>query len=161
MMLESISTAYRVYTSCARMQNDSRNRRNAGGFSLVSAIFLLVILAALGVAMVSISTVQNQSSALDIQGVRAYQAARAGVEWGLYNYIRSSSCVGSSTVAMPAELNVFTVTVKCDLDVNPLGVVPAPAVIKATACNIPVSGTRPNTVPNSSNYVQRVVEVRL
>ena len=54
------------------------------GFAIVTAIFILVVLAALGAFIVSISTNQQTSAALDIQGVRAYQAARAGVEWGVY-----------------------------------------------------------------------------
>lgn len=55
------------------------------GFSLVSAIFLLVVLAGLGAAMVSFSTTQNQGLAMDVMGSRAYQAASAGIEWAAYN----------------------------------------------------------------------------
>jgi MSHA biogenesis protein MshP len=55
------------------------------GFSLPTAIFLLVILALLGAFMVSLSTTQNVMSAQDVQGSRAYNAARAGMEWALYN----------------------------------------------------------------------------
>ena len=51
------------------------------GFLLVTAIFLLVILAALGAFILTISGTQQTSSALDVQGARAYQAARAGIEW--------------------------------------------------------------------------------
>lgn len=54
------------------------------GFALVTAIFLLVVLAALGAFMVSMSGVQHTTSAQDVQGSRAYQAARAGIEWGVY-----------------------------------------------------------------------------
>ena len=59
------------------------------GFSLVSAIFLLVALAALGAAMVTFSTVQNQSQAMDAMGSRAYEAANAGIEWAAYNIATS------------------------------------------------------------------------
>ena len=51
------------------------------GFSLVTAIFLLVVLATLGTLMVTFFSAQQQSSALDVMGTRAYQAARVGVEW--------------------------------------------------------------------------------
>lgn len=61
-----------------------RGRGINGGFALVSAIFLLVVLAALGAFMVTLSTVQHITSAQDVQGSRAYQAARAGIEWGVY-----------------------------------------------------------------------------
>lgn len=57
------------------------------GLSLVTAIFLLVILASLGAFIVRVSTTQHMTSALDVQGSRAYHAARAGVEWGLYQIL--------------------------------------------------------------------------
>jgi MSHA biogenesis protein MshP len=130
------------------------------GFSLISAIFLLVVLAGLGVAMVSISTVQNTSSALDIQGARAYQAARAGVEWGAYQYLRNSAaCNPSVNIVMPADASLagFTVTVICTPS-NMSGI--STAIIRATACNLPNAGGCPNTT-NRPDYVQRVMEVRL
>ena len=54
------------------------------GFAIVTAIFLLLLLAALGAFMVSISTAQHSTSAQDVQGSRAYQAARAGIERSVY-----------------------------------------------------------------------------
>lgn len=54
------------------------------GFALVSAIFLLVVLAALGAVMVTLSVVQHTTSAQDVQGSRAYHAARAGIDWAIY-----------------------------------------------------------------------------
>lgn len=92
------------------------------GFSLVSAIFLLVILGALGVAIMNISTVQHTASALDLLGARAYQAARAGIEWGLYRhstaagaYCTNAAAPDTQTFALPAgsTLSNFTVTVSC------------------------------------------------
>ena len=55
------------------------------GFSLISAIFLLVVIAALGTFAVTLSTAQHQSQILDIMGARGYQAALAGIEWASYN----------------------------------------------------------------------------
>ena len=57
------------------------------GFAIVSAIFLIVVLAALGVGIVVFSKAQQASSAYDVQGSRAYQAARAGIEWALYQRV--------------------------------------------------------------------------
>ncbi|NMM37560.1 MAG: hypothetical protein HHJ09_08600 [Glaciimonas sp.] len=68
--------------SARRIYDSSRSPQR--GFALVSAIFLLVVLAALGAFMVTLSTVQNVTSTQDLQGSRAYQAARAGIEWGAY-----------------------------------------------------------------------------
>jgi MSHA biogenesis protein MshP len=79
------------------------------GFAAIAAIFLVVILAALGAFMVSFSNTQHLTSAQDIQGSRAYWAARAGLEWG----IASVTTVCPPT--FPASLSVegFTVTVTC------------------------------------------------
>ncbi|MDY7547910.1 hypothetical protein QN360_14735 [Glaciimonas sp. CA11.2] len=58
------------------------------GFALMTAIFLLVVLAGLGAVMVTLSTVQQTTSAQDLQGSRAYQAARTGIEWGVYQAMK-------------------------------------------------------------------------
>jgi MSHA biogenesis protein MshP len=94
------------------------------GFSLISAIFLLVVIAALGAFAVTISTTQQQSAALDLLGARAYQAARAGIEWGAYQVLPNSAAVGgfaancragatAQAVAMPGTLAGFAVNVAC------------------------------------------------
>lgn len=87
------------------------------GFSLVSAIFLLVVIAALGTFAVTLSTTQQQSAALDVLGSRAYQAARAGIEWGAFQALRNGSCVATTPLApLPNTLSGFTVTVTCTLN---------------------------------------------
>lgn len=63
-----------------------RNRICAG-FALVSAIFLLLLMAALGAFMVSFTSTQHASSTMDMESSRAYWAARAGLDWGLYQVL--------------------------------------------------------------------------
>jgi MSHA biogenesis protein MshP len=75
------------------------------GFAALAAIFLMVVLGALGAFMLSFSSIQHSTSAQDIQGSRAYWAARAGLEWGLANF--ASAC--------PFTLFGFGVTVTCSL----------------------------------------------
>ena len=58
--------------------------RRQTGFALLTAIFILVVLAGLGAAIMTVSSNQQISSAIDVQGARAYLAARAGVDWALY-----------------------------------------------------------------------------
>lgn len=135
-------------------------RSQQAGFGLLSAVFLVIVLALLGAAMVAISTTQQQSSALDIEGVRAYEAARAGIEWGLYQKLQVGACTGVNVnVPLPSgtSLSGFTVTVLC----KPDALLGNTAVITATACNIPAGGNCPNGAPNSGSYVERVMEVRL
>ena len=91
------------------------------GFSIITAIFLLVVLSFLGVAMVTFSTSQHQSSAMDVMGSRAYQAARSGLEWAEFNVTQSpynavapATCATSFTTgSLGGTLAPFAVTVSC------------------------------------------------
>jgi MSHA biogenesis protein MshP len=91
------------------------------GFALVTAIFILVVLAGLGAAMVTISTSQHTTLAMDIQSTRAYQAARAGIEWGAYQALQTPLPAGFTCPLLPAAaasyamspLTGFTTTVTC------------------------------------------------
>lgn len=98
------------------------------GFSIVTAIFLIVVLALLGVYIVSVTGIQQSSQQIDLQGVRAYHAARAGIEWAAFqvldpnNTLNPATC-GTAFVTCPASpatlpalagsLSPFTVTVTC------------------------------------------------
>lgn len=95
------------------------------GFIIPAAIFLIVVLAALGAYAVTISTTQSFASAQDVQGSRAYHAARSALEWEIYQVLDPAN----STVVAPANpgwpnfpacpastalaINGFTVTVSC------------------------------------------------
>lgn len=95
------------------------------GFVLPSAIFLVVILAALGGYMVTLSRTSHMSGALDIQGARAYQAARAGMEWAAWQVVNLPPVALPNPVPTPCPLPfpgsvvltgtlaAFTVNVTC------------------------------------------------
>lgn len=154
------------------------------GFALVSAIFILVVLAALGAFILSVSSSQQIGSALDVQGARAYQTARAGIEWGVYQvqstaaysfgYTSTNSnlrhCPGGGTsstnsfVPAATTLSAFVVTVTCtETTDGPTG---GPTIysIDSTACNQPRSGWTatttacPNTAPGNL-YIERRLTV--
>jgi MSHA biogenesis protein MshP len=89
-------------------------RRNAShhrGFAAIAAVFLVVILAGLGAFMLTFSNTQQITSAQDVQGSRAYWAARAGLGWGLASVTAApATCpVSPQTLAVDG----FTVTVNC------------------------------------------------
>jgi MSHA biogenesis protein MshP len=147
-------------------------KRAERGFTVVSAIFLLVVLAGLGAAMLNISTSQHVSSQLDVQGARAYQAARAGIEWGLYEQLRLGECAAAPTpFSMPAgtTLSTFTVSVTCShtsygsaVETNGIQLAAGASIdvyqITATACNNPTAGNCPGA-PNGPDYVERQMQV--
>lgn len=104
-------------------------RENSGaptsqrGFSLPVAVFIIVVLAVIGAMMVTIGGVQSATAAAAAQGARAYHAARAGIEWGIYETVapggplRACPLVGppSGSFGFPgvAELAGFGVVVTC------------------------------------------------
>lgn len=92
------------------------------GFGAIAAIVVLVILAVLSGAIISISTTQQMSAAQDVQSARAWQAARAGNEWGLFQALQplqgglwnGAACDAAlpTTLDLTAETG-FSVTVSC------------------------------------------------
>lgn len=150
------------------------------GFSIVTAIFLIVVLAALGVFIVSVTGIQQASQALDVQGVRAYQAARAGVEWAAYQVLDPNNTLNPlpgpcspvnwpTTCAAPTDLSSlagslspFTVTVACTESPASEGNREIRVYqIVATACNQPTGTSCPNTGTPASGYVERRITATL
>ena len=134
-----------------------RERHPQRGFAVVSAIFIVVALAALGAFIATVSSTQHVGNALDIEGARAYQAARAGVEWGTANALLGN-CAAANNIG---PLNGMTISVACnqvaagDLVEAGLGTIYA---IQATACNQPAAGACPGNAGNAT-YVERRLEV--
>jgi MSHA biogenesis protein MshP len=138
-----------------------RIRRQAG-VGIVTAIFLLVVLAGLGTAMVGIYTSQQSSANLDLLGAQAYQAARAGLEWGIFQQRqRNGACAAKTRIDMPqgTSLSAFTVFVGC----TPRGEGALTRfVITADACNMPdTAKSECSNVTNNAEFVRRIVEVEL
>lgn len=84
------------------------------GFALVAAIFIVVVLALLGIMMVTIGGMQRATASAATQGARAYHAARSGIEWGAFRALAGgcAAATGSFPLAVPG-LDGFTVTVGC------------------------------------------------
>ena len=131
------------------------------GFAIVSAIFIVVALAALGAFVMVVSTTQQLGSALDLEGARAYQAARSGTEWGAAKVLAAgSSCFAVKNLG--TAVNGVAVTVNCGEgpsgDTGELGL-GALFTITATACNRPDAvGACPGAA-GTANYVERRLTV--
>ena len=84
------------------------------GFGAIAAIVVLVILALLAAAVISISTTQQVTSAQDVQSAKAWQAARAGNEWGLYRALKDGACAAISGKRLDLTVETgFYVRVTC------------------------------------------------
>jgi MSHA biogenesis protein MshP len=89
------------------------------GFTLITALFLLVVVAGLSVYMITIRNVQQSTVVFAQQGARAMQAANAGLEWGIYQALRNSSGIPCDDAVDPlftatgTALSAFNITVGC------------------------------------------------
>jgi MSHA biogenesis protein MshP len=89
------------------------------GFTLVLAMFILLVLGLLGAYMVSISGSQQAIPSFAVQGSRVFHAARSGAEWGIYRVITDDPN-GCNNIPMDTTFNPsgsgltgITVTVNC------------------------------------------------
>ncbi len=131
-------------------------RASQKGFTLVSAVFLIAILAGLSAYLINLRVYQEAGSALDTLGTRAYAAARAGVEWAAYSSLRNNLCAASTTLALGGTLSGYTVTVACTRSTyNEAGSSVNVDTIVSTACN---NATCPQATPGP-NYVERQITV--
>ncbi len=94
-------------------------RRFQTGFAAITAIFLVVILAALGGFMLSFSNTEQLTAAQDIKGARAYWAARAGVEWAMVAIppvpalCASASPTTIASPPAPASIDGHAIVITC------------------------------------------------
>lgn len=79
--------------------------RHCSGFTLVSAIFLLVGLAALGIYMVTISGVQHTTNSHAVIAARTYYAAKSGLEWAVHRAVNTQNAGGGAT-AIPIACGI-------------------------------------------------------
>jgi len=84
------------------------------GFALVAAMFIVVILAMLGIMMVTIGGMERATATTALRGTQAYFAARSGVEWGIFRAITDGACPASPPFTLSgAGLDGFSVNVQC------------------------------------------------
>lgn len=85
------------------------------GFSLMSAIFLVVVVALIAGYAVSIGNAQRSGSSLGLLGARAGFAVQSGVEWAVATVLTTHACPAAGTHFTPAGpgLAGFDVSVDC------------------------------------------------
>src|ERR687884_2395058 len=95
-------------------------RQRASGAALITALFLVAVLAAIGIAMSKLSNVEHDTRTKAVLAARVYYGAKAGLEWGIQQAITLDSCAGG-TPAVGAALAGVTVTVGCVRTVHGAG----------------------------------------
>ncbi len=128
------------------------------GFVLPTAIFLLVVLGGLAGWLAGIGQASLQENVLEMEGERAYQAAQAGLEAGIYAARVAGSCAVQH-ITFTGTLARFTASVSCQrFDETDAGEPVTLFHIASTACNQPSGGACPNGSPAGAEYVERVLE---
>lgn len=93
--------------------------RRQRGVSLVTAIILLLLFAALAALMANLLSATHLNQAADISGSRSYQAARAGIEWGAYQLDPNGTTLAlpdcSSANGTITAISGYQVTVACTM----------------------------------------------
>ncbi|HEU0204684.1 MAG TPA: hypothetical protein VFR86_30090 [Burkholderiaceae bacterium] len=143
-----------------------------GGFAFIVAIFLLVILAGFAAFAVSLVANANATTAVAVHGARAYQAARAGIEWAAYQLedpngtlapgaANLPACFGTAALSAPAGIGNFSITVSCarypaagsSPDYHEEG---AQRSVYYVVTSTATSGT-----PGRADYVERRIQARI
>lgn len=92
------------------MKRPARSR----GFTLVTAVFLLVVVALVAGYALSIGTTQRADTTLSLLGKRGDFAARSGLEWGIAKVVQDNTCpVGTSFMPAGTGIDGFSVAVSC------------------------------------------------
>ena len=98
----------------------ARRIQEEEGFAAIAALIVLVLLAALGSFLLTISNTAHLTSAQDVQGSRAYWAARGGLDWAAASVAASAPVAPAvsppatcPTAAAPATLDGFALVVTC------------------------------------------------
>lgn len=84
--------------------NRSRNR----GVALFAAIFLIVVLAGIGITVAVITTTQQVSSGQGLEATRAYYAARARLEQEIDIAVGGGGCSGNGNQTTQGFTTTFT-----------------------------------------------------
>ena len=87
--------------------------RSQRGFTLIAALFVIVICATMGVSMMISNRAQHIEGAREVLESQALQAAQAGIDWGLNQAFISASCPIYIIVTPSQWENRFQITIQC------------------------------------------------
>jgi len=71
-------------------------RSRLRGSALITAMFLMVVLLGIGVAMMNLTTVEHDTASKSLLSTKVYYGAKAGLDWGIQQAVAAGSCAGSS-----------------------------------------------------------------
>jgi len=119
------------------MRHRGPSLKPAKGFALIAALFMIVVLAGLGIFAVRLSSSQQQSTNLTLLMARAAAMANTGLEYGANLALRQSGCASATswTLNQPA-LAGFTVNVSCTPSTHTIIPPSPPPVCPSNSCGV-------------------------
>ncbi len=97
-----------------RLEPNPRIKVRQSGFTLVTALFLLIVVSLLSVYLINFRNVQQSTVVFGQQGARAMQAAHTGIEWGIYESVVNGICPFDIIFfATGTALSAYSINVKC------------------------------------------------
>ena len=138
------------------------------GLGAIAAIVVLVVLAGLSAAVVRLGSASASASAQEIESARATHAARAGLQWGLFQAFKGSwtTCNGTVQNLDLRSATGMTVALRCDSSAYNEGesVPGVPQVVRvftieAVACNS-ATACPDATRATQPGYVERMLRVQ-
>lgn len=110
------------------------------GFTLVAAVFILIILGLLSAFIIGISATTRTTATSAIAGANSYFAAYSGLEWGINRTLALVSCPSTTNLSLTqGSLSGYTVNVSCTQESfteNPLTITIHTLTSKATTGTI-------------------------
>ncbi len=92
-----------------------KNLSAASGFALISALFLMVVLSAMGAYLINMVAVQHLTPAMNVQSVRAGYAARSGMAWAVNQATATGACPATNSFTLSeSSLAGFEIEVVCN-----------------------------------------------
>ena len=126
---------------------------NQQGFTLVVAIFILVIASMMSLFIISTTVTQQSTSTYALQGARAYRAAQSGLQWAVRRAVTvddqwAAVCTGANNNFV---VNDFNVSVTCTFAQHTEGGV--------NFCTFQISSVAVMGILGSADFFQRRLQV--
>lgn len=128
--------------------------RKDSGSLLIVALLLMLGLTALGAGLMGYINLANNSFTEDFDNQKAYYAARAGVDYGMYLSLRNDSCPASSSLSLPKYTDI-TIKLSCTRQTSPDGATKSDSWT-VYACS---TATCPGTVADGYNEKKLIATV--
>lgn len=99
-----------------RMSTTHHRLKTQSGVSVITAIFLIVVLALMGAGMVSLLSTSQQSISQEVTSAKTYMAGRSCLQWGMYQAVYSAATGSATTTFTNTSAGLFNTQCATSID---------------------------------------------